>query len=53
MSLGATHDGANASDQFSFVEWLGHVVVGTIAESLDLVLDGGDAGEDQNRCLDF
>jgi hypothetical protein len=28
----------NASDQFSFVEWLGHIVVGAIAEALDLVL---------------
>src|SRR5258708_575196 len=53
MSLRAAHDGVDASDQFSFVEWLGHIVVGAIAEALDLVLDGGKAGKDQNRCLDF
>jgi hypothetical protein len=35
------------------VEWLGHVVVGAKAKTLDFVLDGGNAGEDQNRCLDF
>jgi hypothetical protein len=35
------------------MEWLGQVVVGAEAETLDLVLDGGKAGEDQNRSPDF
>jgi hypothetical protein len=35
------------------VERLGHVVVGADAEALDLVLDAGEAGEDQNGGLDF
>jgi hypothetical protein len=46
MALRAAHDGVDASDQFGFVEWLGHIVVGATAEALDLVLDGGNAGED-------
>jgi len=49
----AAHDSLDASNQFSFVEWLGHVVVGAITEALDLVLDEGNAGKDENRCLDF
>src|SRR5262249_34385167 len=53
MSLRPAHDGVDASDQFSFLEALGHRVVGAIANALDLVLDGGDAGEDQNRGLNF
>ena len=32
---------------------LGHVVVGTEAETADLVLYAGNAGEDQNGCLDL
>jgi hypothetical protein len=35
----------------SLVEGLGHVVVGAEAEAADLVLDSGDAGEDQDRRL--
>jgi hypothetical protein len=31
------------------MEWLGHIVVGAKAETLDLVLDAGEAGEDQDR----
>jgi hypothetical protein len=33
------------------VERLGHVVVGAKAKSFDLVLDAGQAGEDQDRRL--
>ncbi len=51
MALGAAHDGVDARDQFVLVEWLGHVVVGAEAETLDLVLDAGEAGEDQDRRL--
>jgi len=43
----------DAGDQFVLVEGLGHVVVGTNAETLDLVLDAGKAGEDQNGGLDL
>jgi hypothetical protein len=49
MALGAADDGVDARYQFVFVEWLSHVVVGAEAETLDLVLDAGEAGEDQDR----
>jgi hypothetical protein len=39
----------DARDQFVLVEGFGHVVVGADAETLDLVLDAGEAGEDQRR----
>src|SRR5450759_3810943 len=51
VALGAAHDGVNARHQFVLVEWLGHVVIGAEAETFDLVLDAGEAGEDQNRRL--
>ncbi|MGY3395782.1 hypothetical protein ACVWW6_008373 [Bradyrhizobium sp. USDA 3311] len=53
MSLGAAHDRVDAGHQLVLVEGLGHVVVGADAETLDLVLDAGEAGEDQNRGLDL
>ena len=53
MALGAAHDGVDAGDQLVLVERLGHVVVGAEAEALDLVLDAGEAGEDQDRRLDL
>ncbi len=53
VALGAAHDRVDARDQFVLVEGLGHVVVGADAETLDLVLDAGEAGEDQNGCLDL
>jgi len=53
VALGAAHDRMDARDQFVLVEGLGHVVVGADAETLDLVLDAGEAGEDQNGCFDF
>ena len=40
-----------ARHQLVLVERLNHVVVGTEAETPDLVLDAGKPGEDQNRCL--
>ena len=49
MSLGASHDGVDARHQLVPVERLGHVVVGAEAETFDLVLDTGEAGEDQDR----
>jgi hypothetical protein len=51
VSLRAAHDSLNARHQFVPVEWLGHVVVGAEAETLDLVHDADNAGEDQDRCL--
>ena len=39
------------ADQLVLVEWLGHIVVAAAAETLDLVLDTREAGEDQGRCL--
>src|ERR1035437_6375960 len=51
VALEAAHDGVNARHQFVLVEWLGHVVIGAEAETFDLVLDAGEAGEDQSRRL--
>ena len=51
MALGAADDGVDACHQLVLVEWLGHVVIGAEAETLDLVLDAGEAGEDQDRRL--
>src|SRR3981189_688427 len=53
VALGAAHDRMDARNQFVLVERLGHVVVGADAEALDLVLDAGEAGEDQNGGLDL
>ena len=53
VALGTAHDRMDAGDQFVLVEGFGHVVVGADAETLDLVLDAGKAGEDQDRCLDL
>jgi len=43
----------DASDQFVLVKRFRHIVIGAIAKTLDFVLDGGKAGEDQNRLLTF
>jgi hypothetical protein len=43
----------NAGDQLVLVERLGHVVVGTEAETANLVLDAGQAGQDQDRGVDL
>src|SRR6266567_1427277 len=51
MSLGSSHDGVDARHQLVLVERLGYVVVGTEAEPPDLVLNAGEAGEDQDRRL--
>jgi len=53
VTLGAAHDRVDARDQLVLVERLGHVVVGAEAETFDLVLDAGQAGEDQDRRLHF
>ena len=53
VALGAAHDGVDARDQLVLVERLGHVVVGAEAQALHLVLDAGEAGEDQDRGLDL
>jgi hypothetical protein len=53
MAFRTADDGVNARDQFVLVEGLGHVVVGAEAEAFDLVLDAGEAGEDQNGGLDL
>ena len=39
MASGAAHDGVDPSDQFSLVERLCQIVVGTEAETLDLLLN--------------
>src|SRR5581483_9298932 len=53
VALGAAHDGVDARDQLVLVERLGEVVVGAEAETLHLVLDAGEAGQDQDRRLDL
>jgi hypothetical protein len=53
MALGAAHDRVDARHQFVLVEGLRHVVVGAEAEALDLVLDAGEAGEDEDRRVDL
>ena len=39
--------------EFVLVEGLGHIVVGAEAETLYLVFDAGEAGENQDRGLDL
>ena len=51
VALRTTDDGVDAGDQLVLVERLGHVVVGAEAEAAHLVLDAGEAGEDQDRRL--
>jgi len=53
VTLGTAHDRMDAGNQFVLVEGLGHVVIGADAEALDLILDAGEAGEDQNGGLDL
>ena len=53
VALGTAHDRMDAGNQLVLVEGLGHVVVGADAETLDLVLDAGEAGEDQDGSLDL
>src|SRR6516225_10771537 len=53
VALGAAHDRVDARNELVLVERLCHVVIGTDAETPDLVLDAGEAGEDQNGCLDL
>src|SRR3979411_682423 len=53
VALGTAHDRMDARNQFVLVEGFGHVVVGADAETLDLVLDAGEAGEDQNGRFDL
>src|SRR5229473_224263 len=53
VALGTADDRMDAGDQFVLVEGFGHVVVGADAETLDLVLDAGEAGEDQNGGFDL
>ncbi len=51
VALGPAHDGVDPRDELVLVKRLGHVVVGAEAETPDLVLDAGKAGQDQNGCL--
>ena len=52
MALGAAHDRLDARQQFAPVERLGQVVVGAEAETLDLVVELGEARQDQDRRID-
>src|ERR1700722_8006787 len=53
VALGTAHDRMDARNEFVLVEGLGHIVVGADAETFDLVLDAGEAGEGQNGRFDF
>ena len=53
VPLGAAHDCVDTRHQLVLMERLGHVVVGAEAKALDLVLDAGHPGQDQNRGLDL
>ena len=53
MALGAADDRVDARDQFVLAwntAW--SAVIGAEAETADLILDAGEAGKNQNRCLD-
>src|SRR5580704_18062855 len=52
VALGPAHDRVDACDQFVLVERLGHVVVGPKTETFTLILDTGETGKNQDRCLD-
>ena len=52
MALAAADDGLDAGDQLAAVERLGQIIVGAEAEALDLVIELGEAGENQNRGRD-
>src|SRR3984893_11136487 len=53
MPLGPTHARVDARDQFVLVKGLGHVVIGAETETFTLVLDAGETGKNQDRCLDL
>src|SRR5215468_11191945 len=53
MALRTAHDRMDTGHQLVLVERLGHIVVGANAETFDLVLDAGEAGQDQDRGLDL
>src|SRR5262249_19730507 len=53
VAFGAAHDGVDTRHELVLVERLGHVVVGAEAETPDLVLDTGEAGQNQNGGLDL
>jgi hypothetical protein len=53
VPLGAAHDRVDARDQLVLVERLGHVIVGAETQAFALVLDAGEAGEDQDGRLHF
>ena len=52
MALAAADDGLDARDQLTLVEGLGQIIVGADAQSLDLVVQFRQAGQDQDRCGD-
>ena len=43
----------DAGDELVLVEGLGHIVVGAEAQAAHLVLDAGEAGENQDRRVDL
>jgi len=53
VTFRAAHYRVYARHQFILVERLGHVIVGAEAKPPDLVLDTGEAGEDQNGRFHF
>src|SRR6185437_10686250 len=49
MALGAAHDRLDAGDQLTPVEGFRQEIVGAEAQTLDLVVEFGKAGEDEDR----
>ena len=49
MAFAAADDGLDARDQLALVEGLGQIIVGADAQSLDLVVQLRQAGQDQDR----
>ena len=53
MPFGATDDSLNPRQQFGFVERLCQIVVGTVTQAFDLFVGLAQAGQNQNRRIDF
>ena len=53
MTFGTANDGLQTGQQLGLVKRLGQVIVGAVAQSLDLFVGFGQAGKNQHRCIDL
>ncbi len=53
VALRAADDGVDSRHQLVFVERLGEIIIGAVAEAAHFVFNPGHAGENENRRLDF